>query len=72
MDLDLLDQDRKQLDSQYEVLVKFVIRSESADDAADDLKEIIQEGILTYLNDNDRENIVCEYDIEDIEPAEVS
>lgn len=54
----------------YEVLVRFLIEADTPEDAEQDIKEIIEEGILATSEEEER-NPKCEYDIESSEPAEV-
>jgi hypothetical protein len=60
----------KDLRDRYEVHVRFVIKGHSPEDAAADLKCLIQEGIIRMLDEEDRE-IIEEFDVEDAVPAEL-
>jgi len=58
------------LTNKYSITIQFTVEAESADDAEEELKNVIQEGIVTVVDNEDKEPIL-EYDVTDIEPAEV-
>lgn len=60
----LVQQDR------FVVTVEVTVNSDSIDDAEEDVKEIIQRGIISMIDEEDREPI-REFDITDTNPAEV-
>lgn len=54
----------------FTVIVEFTVKADSADDAEEDIKDIISKGILTLIDEEDREPIHA-WDITSSEPAEV-
>ena len=65
-----LEADSVQLTNRYTVTVQFVINAESSDDAETEVTSLIQEGVISVLDSEDREPL-HEYDIINSEPAEV-
>jgi hypothetical protein len=63
--------DRLENRGKFKITVEFVVWGNDIIDAEEQLKEIVQEGILTLIDNEDREP-VYEYDITDIEPAELT
>ena len=55
----------------YKVVVEFIVESDSPDDAEADIHDIIKEGITILIGDQDRD-LIHEYDITEIEPAEIN
>lgn len=64
------EEDSVQLENRYTVTVQITVKADSANDAEEEVKNLIQEGIVTLLDNQDRE-LVCDYDIVESEPAEI-
>jgi hypothetical protein len=54
----------------FTVIVEITVDADSADDAEDDVKDIISKGILALIDEDDREPIHA-WDITSSDPAEV-
>ena len=54
----------------YEVVAKFIIEARDPEEAEQFLNDVIQEGQLKLLEDEDREPIY-EYNIDDVTPAAI-
>jgi hypothetical protein len=54
----------------FKVIVEFTVKSDSADDAQEDVKDIVGYGILGLIDREDREPI-DDFDIIEAEPAEI-
>lgn len=57
-------------DDRYKVVVEFIIRATNPDEAEEVMNEMIQQGILRYI-DLEEQEPMDEYEVIDIEPAEV-
>ena len=53
----------------YKVTVEFIVEAEEEDEARDIIKDIIQQGVLS--NEDDYTAFLEEYEISDIEVAEI-
>ena len=66
------EEDLVQLENRYTVTVELIVSADSMDDAEADVVEMIQEGILATFNESDDiETKILQYNVTDIEPAEV-
>ena len=54
----------------YRITLEIVVRASDEDEAEERIKEIIQEGILNTLR-NEEDNPLEEFEVVDIEPGEV-
>jgi hypothetical protein len=65
-------EDLVQPENRYSITVEFTMVADSIDDAESDISEIIQEGILIILSEDDSKGSqILEYNITNVEPAEV-
>ena len=62
------EEDLVQLTSRFKLQVEFIVDADCPDEAEQKIKELIQEGVFA-LHENDR--TIYDYDITDIEPAEI-
>ncbi len=53
----------------YRIVVEFIVKSESIDDAEASLKDLIDYGVLSMIDHEDQE-IIHSYEIIDADPAE--
>lgn len=65
---DLLEEGSGARGERYEVVVRFTVEAPDPEEAETAVKDIIQEGILRLIDEEDREPI-HDYDIEDVDIA---
>jgi hypothetical protein len=56
--------------NRYRVTVELIIRADSADDASDDAKLLVDSGVLALLDNEDRSPLAS-YDVIESEPDEL-
>jgi len=57
--------------NRYEVVIRFTVEASDPEEAEAAINEIIQEGKLRLIYTEDKDKL-HEYDIEEVEPAEIS
>ena len=64
------EDNKRRPSNRYRVLVELVIKADSADDAADDAKLLIDGGVIALMDNEDRSPLVS-YDVSDSFPEEL-
>lgn len=69
-DVDEGDEEEELPTNRYRVTVSFIVKSESVDDAEIDLKALIGQGVIAFL-DNEGKQPLLSFDIDNSEPDEL-
>lgn len=57
--------------NKYKIIVEFVVSADSVEDAESEVNDIIQEGVLSLVSQDEERQPLYSYDVTDAEPTDL-